>query len=214
MAEKLTAREEARAVLARVMAGDDAPKRSRTPSGSPKKPIERAHRRSRSESARKYDHQEFKRLYVEEGMTSAAIADKFDCNRKTVVKALTDLGVWKPLREGKGGRPKADFCDRGHDQSVWRRETAGKGDWHCGKCRLDYNKDYKRRVAAKLRDNRIELRPGQDGVQGGEFFYDVIVEGTLVGTLYGKPEVARVLNDKLTHLNNKITTRKVTDDDQ
>lgn len=194
--QKARAREEARAVLARVLAGDDAPKRPRKRAAASLDTFNRPPTRSKSEAAMKYDHEEFKRLYLEEKMSSLQIAEKFDCNRKTVVKALIKMKVWEPAREGKGGRPLSDFCAKGHDQAVWRRESReGKADWHCGRCKLDREAEYRSERSKRRRDNRLDKKlPG---------VWELTLEGKLVGTVTGPDETIQLLDKKLRSLSRR-----------
>lgn len=178
--------QEAEEIRLRVMTGARKPRTAQKPAV-----FSEAERERRRLAALRFDHDEILRLYVEEGLTSAQIAEKMGMkDRKTAVNVLKKRGVWKPAREGKGGRPLSDFCERGHDQEIWRREsTPGKGDWHCGACKNRRNAEWKKKQAEKRRINRLEHLEGET--------WSVIVEGEVRGTAVMADETALILNKKL-----------------
>ena len=60
----------------------------------------------------------------------ADVVREIGCSEMTARRALNELGV---EFKSKGGRPRKDFCDYGHNQKVYGKKT--KKGWHyCGKC--------------------------------------------------------------------------------
>lgn len=175
--------EEAQAVLDRVMG------RSTNPPRAKKQPVfSKQERARRALAAKRYDHAEMVRLHTAEGLGARQIAEKLGCNRTTVINVLKKHAVYNP----KLGRPKAERCERGHDQSTHRRESSpGKQDWHCGKCKRERDAEYRKARAAKRRDNRIE--PHGNG-------WDIILEGESVGIALMSVPTAHALNEKLRNL--------------
>lgn len=190
--QRQKAHEEAQEILRRIMTGEDKPKRPK------KQPVfseeERARRRR---AAMKYDHDEIVTLYDKgNGMTSRQIADKLGADRKTIVNILRKKEVYNPAREGRGGRPLSEFCDKGHDQAVWRRDVPrGSGKrWHCGKCHLEREAEYQKQRTIRRRDNRLQKHGNG---------WEVIIEGVSRGVALMSDETAATLDAKLRSLSRR-----------
>lgn len=76
--------------------------------------------------------------YHKQGYTVGEISLKMSCSTNTVRQALKSSGVYKPRNSG---RPRQAVCQKGHDQSVWRREDRN-GRGFCGKCKSIRDKGY------------------------------------------------------------------------
>lgn len=154
-------------------------------------------------SGRRLNRERIVEMYDEgKGLSSGQIADELHTTRKSVVNHLTLAGVWDPAREGKGGRPKSDFCAEGHDQRKHRAESSpGKGDWHCGPCKLKRNAEYKKAQAVKKRDNRVQTQPGG--------LHMLILGGEEVGLFHAEWDIAQALHERLQWLSEPARARSL-----
>lgn len=93
--------------------------------------------------------------YAQGGLSCAAVATMFHVSESTVNRWMRDAGVIR-TEDQKKGRPPAEKCSKGHDQSKWRR---GKpGSTYCGACAND-------RARARYAENK----PQRYGKESGSF---------------------------------------------
>ena len=129
--QRAAIRAERDAIIARVMSGEDRPKRAKA---SPKRSSQGRGRKGPRPERRKIDDARVKTM-KDEGLTGSEIARRLGVDRQTVSRALQRLG----MAPGGPGRPRREKCDRGHDLAIHGRERTkpdgSKDGRECKECK-------------------------------------------------------------------------------
>lgn len=132
------ARQEARELLAAVLADKPAPEPRRRTTISKPRP-EKVSPNAKGGATAKVSRAEVQRLFVDEGLGVMEISRRLGVHRKTVSQALTDVGIERPVNQ------RAERCKNGHDmKETWRPNRNGRAGGYCIECRRKWDREDKK----------------------------------------------------------------------